>query len=383
MNFWNQLFTEAFDAVKNSIQQNYQRDDSQTILPNEQAILIGSSKLPCKVEIIDVDCSNVNNLEIDDICQLIKFDLTTLGKLDVTYHGAVLFDKATVYESIKTKFKEDDEHSKFIAKSLVDTPGQYGFPQNNDTYIEFTAYDIRKNTKKFQDDLKSKFYSSFDDYFIRTFKTKTELDFNSLYNLTSDPILSPNELLKPDSRTNITLEHLQSAIADIQLIPDIPEPVKVEFQHAKDLFVFSFFKYEFATLSDRSAHFAFETAMKMRYVKSLNGKAIISYKSKVIHELTNPTYSGISEHLYTMRNKLSRNFNDLQVNNKNFPFTVKELMNWLIENGSPKWKFRLYDASRQLRNSFAHPEDVIILSPSINTLQRIAYDINEMFSDLK
>lgn len=58
-------------------------------------------------------------------------------------------------------------------------------------------------------------------------------------------------------------------------------------------------------------------------------------------------------------------------------------MNWLIENGFTKWKFRLYDTSRRLRNSFAHPEDVIILSPSIGTLQRIAYEINEIFSDLK
>jgi len=63
----------------------------------------------------------------------------------------------------------------------------------------------------------------------------------------------------------------------------------------------------------------------MKYIKSLNGKAVISYKSEIVHELTNPFYSRISEYLYTVRNKLKRNFNDLKVNGEKFPFTVKNL----------------------------------------------------------
>lgn len=382
LNELEQIFVDAFELVKININRNYQKDEHpESITPNERAILIGASKLPCKVEIVDVDCSKFNLAEIDSVCHIIKYDLTKLGKLDVTYYGTVLFDKNQIYQILVDKFKEDVDHARFVSELLIKHPGKSGFPNNDDeTHIEFTNYDIRKNSKKFIEDLPFTFYSSFNDYFVKQFKTEKERNFNSEYNLQNDPILSPLDLLKPDPRINISLEKLQLAISNIQLIPEVPESVRIEFQRAKDLFVFSYFKYEFSTLSERSALFAHETAMKQRYIQSLNGKASISYKSKIVHEITSPTYSQISDFLHHMRKTKGWQLRDVQVNDEKFPFNMPEVINWLVRNVSPKWKLDLYDAGRELRNSHAHSENVIIHPPSATILQNIAQDINEMFA---
>lgn len=375
------IFANAFDLVKTNIERNYQKDDPERITPNERAILTGTAKLPCKVEIIDVDCSKSNLPEIDNMCQIIKYDLTKLGKLDITYHGTVFFDKNDICQSLVDKFKESVDHAKFIADLLIKHPGKSGFPSDDDsTYIEFTDYDIRKNSKKFLEDLPHTFYSSFSDYFVKQFKIEKEIDFNSLYQLKSDPILSPLELLKSDPRSTISLENLQIAISKIQLIPEVPDSVKSEFQYAKDLFVFSYFKYEFATLADRSALFAYEIAMKQRYVQSLKGKATITHKSEVIHEITNPTYSQISDFLYHIKKTKKLDFGNILVNGEKFPFKMKEVIEWLVRNGNPKWKLELYDAGRRLRNSLAHPENKSVFPPSATMLRNIAQDINEMFA---
>lgn len=378
---WDKIFSEVFEKVKQGLERNYRRGDPEEITPNEKAILLGASKLPCKIEIINVDCSKSGLSGIDNVSQLIKYNLTSTGKLNVRDYGIVLFNKNEIFQSIVKLFKENTEHATFISEQLMIHSGESGFPKNDGTYIEFTGYDIRKDIEKFTDDLITKFYSTFNDYFVIHFKMEKDIDFNSLYELKNDLILSPNELLKPDSRTNTSLENLQSTVADIQLIPQVPEPVKVEFQYAKDLYVFSYFKYGFATLADRSALFAFETAVKMKYIQSLNRKATVTYKSELIHELSNPTHYSLSEFIFAIKNQQKCKLKDILVNGERFPLTMKELMNWIISKGFPKWKFRLYDASRKLRNSFAHPENVIILPPSNGILRRVANDINEMFQN--
>ena len=60
---------------------------------------------------------------------------------------------------------------------------------------------------------------------------------------------------------------------------------------------------------------------------------------------------------------------------------MKEVMKWLVENVTPKWKLKMYDAVIKLRNSVAHPEKPFILPPSDGVLRNFAYDINEMYSD--
>jgi len=66
--------------------------------------------------------------------------------------------------------------------------------------------------------------------FVRKFR-KDEIDWNSKYDLRSDPILPMSEIIKKDRVTDAfigleTIEDVQRAVSDIQLIPAVPEQVK-------------------------------------------------------------------------------------------------------------------------------------------------------------
>ncbi len=378
---WNNIFQQAFEFVKNDIIKYYE-NLKEELTPNEKALIEGVKKLPMPVDIIDIKVDNVKYTHLrDDTSQLIKYQMDGIGKKDVTYHGTVNASTKSIENALNKKFNLSEKDAKLLADDLTQKFEYTGFGAGDNTYIQFTRYDIRKNIDEFCDDLRKIFYSTFSDYIIRKFKIEKEKDFNKLYDLKNDPILSTKEILSPDPRSTIPLDRLQRVIADIQLISQVPEPVRNEFQRAKDLFVFSYFKYEFFSISISSVLFAYETAMKMRYMQSLNKKVIITYKADIVHQLTDPTYSDLSKHLYNMRNKLNRDFKDLRVNGEKFPFTMKEVMKWLVENVAPKWKLKMYDAVIKLRNSVAHPEKPFILPPSDGVLRNFAYDINEMYSD--
>ena len=378
---WDTIFANAFESVKQDITKFYGSRDLKEITPNEQAILIGVNKLPFPVEIIDVEVDNQTYSHLKDkICQLVHYNLAQIGKTQVKYFGKVSSKKGELVKVLVKHFGISKKDAISITDSLTKNFEYTGFSLNDESYIQFSQYDIRRNQDDFSADFHSLFYNDFNDYFVRRFQIEKEKDFNSIHSLKPDSVLSPLDLLMPDTRTILSLEKLQDTIADIQFSPKVPDSIKIEFQRAKDLFVFSYFKYDFITLSVRSALFAYEIAMKSRYIQSLNGKAVIKYDSEVMHEFTNPSFSTISDFLYQMQRKKNWKLKHVLVNEKKFPSTMKEVMNWLIENGIPKWKFRMYEAARKIRNDLAHPEQSTILSESsASLLHRIAYDINEIF----
>ena len=206
-----------------------------------------------------------------------------------------------------------------------------------------------------------------------------KIDFNKRYGLEADTVVPASDLLVPDFKFGISVEALQKSIADIQLSPKVPDPVKVEFQRAKDLIIFSYFRYSFFTMSVRSALFAHESAMKLRYIQSLDGKAVIKCKSETVGELINPSYLGIHEHITQVIKIRKCKRKDVLVNGTKFPHTMKDIVLWLLEKGIPKEKFDQYEAARHIRNRLAHTEQQIVLPPSVGILRNVAYDINEMF----
>lgn len=385
MSEWDLIFSEAFDFIKKDITQYHSHDDPEEMIPNERVLVLGINKLPLPVEIIDVEVDNQTYPYLKDtICQLVRYNLPKIGENLVKYCDKIPATKNAISTALIEHFGISNDDAMFITESLTAKFEYTGFSISDGSHIQFTRYNIRNNMNEFLIDLRSLFYQSFNDYIINRFKTEKETDFNKLYQLKTDPVLSRDDLLKPDSRTkHMTLEYLQSIISDIQLIPEVSEPVRMEFQHAKDLFIFSYFKYEFFTLSNRSALFAYEIAMKQRYLQSLKGKAVITYENQIVHEITQPTYSQIADFLYEMRRKKKWKIGDVKVNDEKFPSGMTELINWLIRNGSPKWKLQFYDAARKVRNSLAHPEHAPIFPPSNGLLLRIAYDINELFTSKK
>ena len=385
MSEWEAIFADAFDFVKKDLIQYHSRKDPEEMSPTEKSLILGINHLPLPVEIIDVEVNTQKYPHLkDDICQLVRYDLPRIGENQVKYGGKIPATKNAIRDAMIEYFKISTKDSISIAEDLTKKFEYTGFSLDDGSHIQFTRYDIKNNTKEFAEDLRSLFYSSMNDYIINKFMTEKEIDFNKLYQLKNDSILSSNDLLKPDLRSaHLTLEYLQSIISRIQLIPEVPEPVRAEFQRAKDLFIFSYFRYEFFTLSIRSALFALEVAMRYRYLQSLKGKAVITCDGQTVHELTDPTYSQISDFLHQIKKRKDLNFKHMKVNGEKFPFSVTELIHWLGENGIPKWKLRFYDIGRKMRNSLAHPEHASIHLPSNVMLLRIAYDINELFSSKK
>jgi TDG/mug DNA glycosylase family protein len=95
--------------------------------------------------------------------------------------------------------------------------------------------------------------------------------FNKKYGLTPEPVLDDADLLSPDflsssfvrvdTGTMPSLGDVQSALAQILLIPQVPESVRRTFQIAMRLYLFGRFEYGFFTVSDHYAFLAIEAAI--------------------------------------------------------------------------------------------------------------------------
>ena len=378
---WNALFADAFKSVTDDLTKFYEKKPPDKRTPNERAILTGLGKLPFPVRIVDVSVDNKTHAHLqDDTSQLVYYDLERIGKSQVDYLGRISPKKDDLASELVRCFGLSDDDSAGIAASLAPKFEYTGFPLDDGAYVQFTFYDIKSNPDKFYGDFHRLFTSWFNHYFIDKYNTETRIDFNDRYGMKPDAVVPAPDLLVPDSRARLSLEKLQEVVAGIQLSPKVPEPVRAEFQRAKDLLTFSYFKYDFMTLAVRSAVFSHEVAMKSRYVQSLGGKAVLKHGSETVSELTNPSYFEISDHIFKMRKTKKYRQGRILVNGKKFP-RAETLMAWLIKNGIPKWKSGRHDAVRKIRNSMAHPERSIILpeSSSVNILRNVAYDINEMF----
>lgn len=211
-------------------------------------------------------------------------------------------------------------------------------------------------------------------------------NYNKIFNLVPDPILSLDELLESDSHEffNFTLSAIQEAVSTIQLISKVPDNVKHAFKLAKDLFVFGYFRYGFFTISQHYAFLALEAAIKTRYSSSLGNVVVLrsNKNSELIHEIKNPSFYLIEDFCWNGK-KLGWDVHKLLVNNEPFPYNGKKLTRWLVDQKIiPEGKKEMYDAGLYLRNSLSHLERISIHTPSATILQRIAEQINHLFYSL-
>ena len=359
---WNALFVNAFKSVADDLTKFYEQEHPDKRSPNEQAILAGLAKLPFPVRVADVSVDNKTHTHLqDDTSQIIHYDLERIGKNQVDYLGRISSKKDDLAKALVRHFGLSEDDSAGIAASLAQNFEYTMFLLDGGAYVQFTVYDIKNNPRKFYDDFRRLFITHFNEYFINKYNTETKIDFNDRYGMKPDAVIPVPDLLVRDPRTSVSLEKLQRAVASIQLTPKVPEPVRAEFQRAKDLFVFSYFKYDFITLSIRSGLFAYETAMKSRYVQSLGKKAVLTCGTETVGKLTDPSHSGISDHIFDVAKAKKCPHERILVNGEIFPRKIKDVSDWLIKNGIPEWKSGMYDAARRLRNSLAHPERSIIL----------------------
>ena len=222
--------------------------------------------------------------------------------------------------------------------------------------------------------------------FVERFR-KDEIDWNSEYDLKSDPILPMSEIIRRNPIVDAfiglrTIEDVQKAINDIQLIPAVPEQVKRVFSRAKELFIFGYFRYNFFTISNHYAFLALESAIMHRYIQSLGEKAILTDKKRkdLRFEITSPSYQRIWD--FCRNNKRQGwSAHRLNVNDEPFPWNSSLLLDWLVEKHIlRKWEKERFRAGIYLRNSLSHLEQASIFLPNSRTLGRVADDINKLFS---
>jgi hypothetical protein len=212
-------------------------------------------------------------------------------------------------------------------------------------------------------------------------RNKKIIDYNALFNLKSDPILTFNEVVKIDPITEmmkgITLRHLQKQVNSLQLIPTVPQDVRRVFNHAKKLFIFGYFNYGFFTISEHYGYLALESAIRHRYNQSLGEKAVIKNPQREVIELKPSWYA-----IYNLcnRNRKKWNKTKITVNEEDFPFKSSLLLNWLVEKKIiTKWERKQYDVGINMRNILSHLEFAPIHMPNSFALNYIAEQINTLF----
>jgi hypoxanthine-DNA glycosylase len=222
-------------------------------------------------------------------------------------------------------------------------------------------------------------------HWVRTLQIKGT-DFNHKYGLTPEPVLSDAEVLSPDGLSSMfvrvdtgqlpSLTDVQSALAVILLIPQVPESVRRTFTIAKRLYLFGRFEYGFYTVAQHYAFLAVEAAIHNRWTASLPNPVTVEGKG-FRQQMSSPTHAQLAELFYA---KGGRN---LLVDGQPFPNSLTTVLKCLRESGTiDKVTGRRIEAAIGLRNDLSHHESSTVFPPSTSSLSIAAGLVNTLFDSL-
>ena len=337
-------FSEFFENVKEEYMESIGFKEADELSSGELAFRDAITSLPCPVKVVrlKIDTKKYKDAE-NEVYHLIAYDFSNFGESSVRYYGEIDLDEIEKYVELLKDFNLAEQEIEALRgfKSM-------GYSDPNCWYwVRIIPYDILENPKEYVRDFINSFWMIFGDKILQKFERK--IDYNSKYGLKSDPALPLSELLKKDKifssfvnvdrygrSREITLEDLQRSICDIQLIPSVPKEVKKVFDAAKKLYTFGYFEYYFFTISQHYAFLALESALRNRYSE-----------------------------IYGKPNKF---------------IGLNTIIEKLVDKGIiPKGEVKIYDAGRYLRNSLSHLTDPSTMTPSSSILERVAYQINQIY----
>jgi hypothetical protein len=366
----------VFEEVKKFVYRQYPVEEDGSGSPETLAIREAIESFPCPLRIaeIKIDIKKYSHIH-DDICQIVRYDLTKLGESSLEYYGVIdSVDKEKLKQAIVEYFNLSKKAFDEFYKDFT----YIGWADDNlNFYTQFTLYDIRKNFDRFISDFYTYFLGSVRDKLTEKFKKV--VDYNRLFNLEPDPILSLEEFIRRndiEGLLHLNFNDLQERVCNFQLIPDVPEHVKRVFDNAKKLFIFGYLHYQFFTISQHYAYLALESAIRHRYNLSL-GKTVKITNSKGESIEISPSWMVI--HNFCIKNK-GWNSKKIEVNGEGFPYDNRRLLNWLVENKIiTKWERKQYDVGINMRNILSHLEFAPIFVPSGSTIKILADRINKLF----
>ena len=202
------------------------------------------------------------------------------------------------------------------------------------------------------------------------------------YGLKKDPILSASELLQygqplANVRTGLppSIEEWQEFIAEVLLVPQVPEAVRRTFSVAKRLFIFGYYEYSLSTVSQHYALLALEAALQARWSAALPRPCAVAYSNGIVTSFDNLTHKFLHDHW--------RADPKHKVNGETFPRSNHQLTACLekmkiITAEDEKW---ILEAMED-RNHLSHLEFAPIYGPSDAALYFVAELINRMFDSL-
>ncbi|HEY2434323.1 MAG TPA: hypothetical protein VGI12_16730, partial [Vicinamibacterales bacterium] len=193
-------------------------------------------------------------------------------------------------------------------------------------------------------------------------------------------IVSLEAWTRQDRRTAgwpMTFEERQQAIADIRLIPAVPEDVQITFRRAKDSYICGHFRYDFFTVSTHYAALAVEAAIKARWSAGLPQTVTVSCDGAST-EVAFPTYTRLLS-VCRSRGWRSRPL----ANGQRLPTFPDGLLDWLVRQRIVTgWDRKQLKGMLSMRNALSHVEHASTETPATGVLRLAAELINTMFATL-
>ncbi|SRR6266567_3651696 len=169
-----------------------------------------------------------------------------------------------------------------------------------------------------------------------------------------------------------------TSVCGIQLIPKVPDDVRVTFRRAKDAYIFGYFRCDFFTVAVHYASLALEAAVKARWSAVLPQKVAISCGNDRV-EVHFPSHTKILQ--VCRKNGWWRG--RVLVDGQPFPSSMNALLNWLEgERIVTKWEREGLRRGLNMRNALSHVEHSSTGTPSSDKLRFVAGLVNKLFHGL-
>lgn len=382
---WEKFFCSVADHLSDFAAKHWPLEDDgsgpDTYLASRK--LLGAFPFPTDVLLLETGSSDP---QVGPFATAIRYDLSHPNTSSVRLHGVIPFAEMSSHtQLIELVLGVEPE----LFDDIKRWPSMFGW--NGIAVSHLVPYDARLDTSRYCDEL-ADFLSDHTDL-VDAFST--QVDFNAKYNLPSSSPKTDQELCRIDELTAFfvkisdgkpaSLAERHHSVANIQLIPQVPDSVKRTFDLAKRLYIYGYFEYGFFTVSLHYAHLALDAALHARWSATLPRSVVLTCEDKKSrqthqHSMAEPSH-------FKIRNfaKLSGwRITAVKVDGQPFPHTVKGVIADLVGQRlmTQYQRQRIEKGFVEIRNSLSHLEFAPVHQPTPDALRRIAYLINKLFDSL-
>lgn len=384
------LVLQSFENLKKSFYKKYKVEEREEDTPIPILILRDIiESLPPTMQIIRVDGPETHEFLKNGCGYILNYDFTDNSKKCEYCRSVDATKPEQLTDLLVNRCGYSQKDIESYVNDLCSNFNIIGWEKEDlPKYLQFIPDNIIKDHLILDRKLEQTFlWQNSVSYLIKKYDRRMFPDFNKIFDIQNDPILLAEEYLKPSESSvmfGLNFNDVQKTMAEIQLIPIVPDPVKHAFKRTKELFIFGYFRYQFFTIAQHYAFLTLESAIKWCYAKFLGERAILrdQKNSNLSYQMKKPEYSKIHE--FCKNNKTSGwNAKRLLVNDEDFPHNGKLLIVWLLKKGLiRKWEQDKYNAGMQLRNSYSHLESISITPPHSSLIQNVANQINQIYYNL-